>query len=107
MAAVYDHGVAAIFHYANATPSATISLFYLSADSLMRYMGMLTTIIETDIKSLLSDCFAVISDGWSGDDTQYELVLAMVSADWPRGLDNVLQAIVPMGDEDLLSADDQ
>lgn len=57
---------------------------------LVRYMSMLTIIIDQKIKMVLSDCFAVISDGWSRDNTYYVSGCATFSADHACGFACVL-----------------
>lgn len=63
-------------------------------------MSMLSTFIREKIKSVLPDRFAVIFDGWSGGDTHYVSAFATLPGEWPKDLDSVLLASVPMGEED-------
>lgn len=76
----------------------------ISVDSLMKYMHLLTKLVESHIGTMLPDKFCVVFDGWAGGDTHYVAVFATFTSNMPFGFNYELLALAPMGDEDSLNA---
>lgn len=73
-----------------------------TVDTMMRYLRKLTTHVEKNISTLLSDKFEVKFGGWSGDDTHYFSVFESFSSDHPSGYSSLLLSLTPMGDEERM-----
>ena len=76
----------------------------MDKDTLMRYLGVLTTIVETKISRTLPDTFSLIFDGWTHITTHYLGVLASWPSDTQGEYNFALLALSPLEDETSLSA---
>lgn len=80
--------------------------FIISVDALMRYMRLLTKIVDEKVKAILPDHFPIVFDGRTGGHSHYVSVFATSPSDHTKGFDSVMLAIAPMGDEDCQGADE-
>lgn len=77
----------------------------LSRNTLMKYLSLLTSEVESLISAKLPDSFAIVFDGWSNGDTHYVSIFATYPYSCPLGYSKILLAMSPLGAEDNFSAD--
>lgn len=78
----------------------------MSLSTFMRYLPLLTELVENKIADLLPPKIALVFDGWTAGTTHYFAVFASFPSDSNLGYDVRLLAFSPMGDECHLNAEE-
>eukprot|EP00171_Calliarthron_tuberculosum_P003101 IDg3101t1 len=77
-----------------------------SLNTFMKYLGLLTKLVERKVSDLLPDNIALVFDGWTADSTHYLAVFATFPLCDGEGFGTRLLTISPMGDETSLATNE-
>ena len=77
-----------------------------SLSTFMRYLSLLTEVVEQKIARLLPEKIALVFDGWTSGTSHYLAVFASFPAPNKRGYEMRLLTMSPMGDESRLDAEE-
>lgn len=78
----------------------------ICVDTFMKYLSLLTKVVESKIAILLPDKFALVFDGWSNGTRHYVAIFASIpDAESKLGYKSLLLCFSPLTDEESQSAD--
>lgn len=75
-------------------------------ETLVSYLSQMTTIAKEKIEEKLNQRFAIIFDGWSGNEKHCVAVCDIFSVNLPSRFESVLLIFVPMGHEGSHTTED-